>query len=549
MKSFASVLRNAGFISLLLSPFAVLCFAQSQPVPPAGTVGITSAAGVAGAAGTAGTGETRSYSAAGSQALVRVIEQQLAPLSGFKCNYSVAILSAKTGETIFQANGDQGVAPASNMKLLTTISSIATLGPDFQFTTTLARQGQDYIIIGDGDPGLGDPELVDPVTETFDQWAVALRKAGVTKICGKLIFDDSIFDRQLLHPNWPANQLGNWYAAPVSGLNLNDNCLDISVGFDNERKAQLIIVPAVADMKVEPVWLRSRSAMTQINAVWDAANELKVKISLGSRPAGPAYYTVKDPTLFFAGALRDRFSSYGITIAGPVEFRRVRLANGALPAGVQIVSQYKTPIWKAALRANRNSQNFFAECLFKRMGYGYSEKISAAPVGSWANGEAGMKAFLANQIKVSTANLNFDDGSGLSRNNRVSANTIAKLLYFVANQSWNQTFMDTLAVAGKSGTMSKRMRGTAGAGRVYAKTGYITGVSGLSGYVVNSQRQPEYIFSMLYNFSPTGKLWQVKSISDRICVELAETISAGEPATTTPCPPESDTDDVQEDTE
>ena len=155
------------------------------------------------------------------------------------------------------------------------------------------------------------------------------------------------------------------------------------------------------------------------------------------------------------------------------------------------------------------------------MDFDFSRKTSELPVGSWANGEQAVKSFLETELKISVKDLRIDDGSGLSRYNRVSAGTIAKLLYFAQQQSWNRSFMDTLAVAGQSGTLRKRLRGTPAAGRVYAKTGYIAGVSALSGYVVNNQKEPEYIFSMLYNFSPTGKLWQVKSISDRICVELA----------------------------
>jgi D-alanyl-D-alanine carboxypeptidase/D-alanyl-D-alanine-endopeptidase (penicillin-binding protein 4) len=484
-----------------------------------------------------------------AQSLENVIDQQLAPLNGSKCAFSVAILSPKTGKSIYLCNPDQAVAPASNMKLLTTISAVATLGPDFQFTTILARQGNDYIIFGDGDPGLGDPDLVSPITETFDQWAVALRKAGITQITGKVIFDDSIFDRQLCHPNWPGNQLQNWYAAPVSGLNLNDNCLDLSVGFDDARKAQLIIVPAVESLKVEPVWLKSRSAQTTINASWESLDTLKVKISLGSRTAGPVYFTVQDPTLFFANSLRGRFSSYGIKITGPVEFRKMRKPNGALPDGLTIISSYKTPIWNTVLRANRDSQNFFAEALFKRMGYRYSEKNSAIPVGSWANGQLGLKAFLEKEVQVPTENLKIDDGSGLSRYNRISAYTIAKLLYYANQQSWKSSLLDTMAVSGQKGTLRKRMRGTPAAGKVYAKTGYIAGVSALSGYVVNSQKEPEFIFSMLYNFSPSGNLWQVKSISDRICIELAKAVVDQPGINPNPNSPEPDTDDVQEDTE
>ena len=200
-------------------------------------------------------------------------------------------------------------------------------------------------------------------------WAINSEKVGVTKVWVTLFVTDSIFYRHVCHPKLAEQSVGNWYAAPVSGLNLNDNCLDLSVGFDDERRAQLIIAPAVEDMEVEPIWLRAKSAQTLISPAWESLHKLKVRVTLGSRSAGPVCFTVQDPTLFFANVLRNRFNAYGISIDGSVEFRKVRKANGDLPDELTVVGQYRTPIFCAALRANRTVRIFCAECLIKTNGF------------------------------------------------------------------------------------------------------------------------------------------------------------------------------------
>jgi D-alanyl-D-alanine carboxypeptidase/D-alanyl-D-alanine-endopeptidase (penicillin-binding protein 4) len=113
----------------------------------------------------------------------------------------------------------------------------------------------------------------------------------------------------------------------------------------------------------------------------------------------------------------------------------------------------------------------------------------------------------------------------LSKNNRITANILAKLLYFAKQQPWGEEFRSSFAVAGNDGTLRKRMRGTPASGKVYAKTGFIAGTSALSGYVLDNQNKPRVIFSMIFNFSPAGKLWQVKGIEDKICVTIAKLLA------------------------
>jgi D-alanyl-D-alanine carboxypeptidase/D-alanyl-D-alanine-endopeptidase (penicillin-binding protein 4) len=435
-------------------------------------------------------------------------------------------VSCDTGETVFEANPDSPVPPASNQKLMTTITAISTLGPEFEFTTTLARKGEDFYIIGDGDPGFGDPDLMDPVTQGVDEWAEALLKKGIKEIKGKLIFDESVFDGQYRHPKWLSKYLNHWYAAPVAGFCMNDNCLDLSVDFDKDRKAMITIVPGMENVSVSPAWIPSKGGQTFISSAWESPEKLKVRVTLGSRPAGPVNFAVNDPARFFASVVQNRFRAYGIKVPDEVEFGKIRKPFGQLPEDLVILAQSKTPIFDAVTRANRNSQNLFAECLFKRMAYQSAVNSSKPESGSWELGSKAAKTFLSQEVQTPVDRLVIDDGSGLSPYNRETAGTFTALLGYVTKQPWRDRFLDTLAVAGKSGTLKRRMRHTAAEGRVLAKTGYISNVSALSGYVVDESNQPRYIFSMLFNFSPAGRLWQVKEIEDKICVSLASCVAA-----------------------
>jgi serine-type D-Ala-D-Ala carboxypeptidase/endopeptidase (penicillin-binding protein 4) len=465
------------------------------------------------------------------QTIQQFIDAELAPLKNTKAGYGVVIMSAEDGQVIYSANGDLPLAPASNQKVLTTITALATLGPTFQFTTTLGRINGDLVIIGDGDPGFGDPELCtsQPVTNIFDRWAKALTAAGVKEIPGKIIFDDTIFDRQFTHPNWPANQANRWYTAPVAGLNLNDNCMDLSVIFGTDKKPQLVTSPTTEVFAIEPEWIPAKGPLTTIWPIWETPRNLKAKIRLGARGTGPVNITVGDPPLFFAAICRERLQAGGIKITGPIAFQPIRKSDGTLPENFKIIAQYKTPIMNNVFRANKTSQNFFAECLFKRIGYHYAKSQTSFGAGTWTTGQMATKQFLQDQLKVSIDNVFIDDGCGLSKNNRVTANIIAKLLYYARQQPWGEEFRSSLPIAGHDGTLRKRMRGTPASGRVLAKTGFITGASALSGYVMNNQNKPRIIFSMIFNNFPSGKTWHFKGIQDKICVTLAKLLACRPP--------------------
>ena len=128
---------------------------------------------------------------------------------------------------------DRPVIPASNGKLPNAAAALDHFGPRHTFKTWLALDGDDLRLIGGGDPGCGDEVIATAhhakTTTMLDEWADALNSRGVTRIKGKLYFDDGVFDDQRVSPTWSKDFLTDWYAAPVTGLTFNDNCIDVTV--------------------------------------------------------------------------------------------------------------------------------------------------------------------------------------------------------------------------------------------------------------------------------------------------------------------------------
>src|SRR5882757_3066885 len=146
--------------------------------------------------------------------------------------FSARVVDLQTGNEIYSRLPDRPMTPASNMKLFVTAAALDFLGADYRFRTYLALDGEDLWVIGTGDPATGDPRMAKAAekkpTALFDDWADALQKRGVTRIASVVYYDRAL-DEQWVHPLWNKSFLVDWYAAPVSGLNFNDNCVDIKV--------------------------------------------------------------------------------------------------------------------------------------------------------------------------------------------------------------------------------------------------------------------------------------------------------------------------------
>ncbi len=415
-------------------------------------------------------------------------------------------ITAKGPVRLFGHNAEMPLGPASNTKLLTTAATFEKYGPDASFKTTLYLSGEDLVLVGGGDPALGDATLSpeERLTAPFVAFAQQLKKANITHY-RNLVLDDRVFDQQWVHPRWPTDQRLNWYEAGVDGLNFNCNCLDwlptlgkSGVGIKLMPETRYVSVTNSAKPGKSTVISLLRPA---------TSNVFQLRGTVAANPpagADPYSVPVYDPGLWTGSVLRDVLEEEGISATG--EVRRVT-AEEKIPAGT-LVATHDTPILTTLKRANTNSINMMAECMCKRLGHDATGKP-----GSWENGTAAVEAY-AKSVGVDPAWVSLDDGSGLSNRNKVAARAFTTVLAHVAARPDGEAFIDTLARPGEDGTLLKRFKGMAVAPHVRAKTGHITGVSTLSGYIETGDAGGRrFAFSILVNkYQGNVNPWQ-----DQVC--------------------------------
>lgn len=444
----------------------------------------------------------------------------LAPVSGAKTVLGVHVVDLSDGSTIYERNATKPLIPASCMKLAVMAASIDQLGPDYSFTTVLAIRGSDLVVIGSGDPTFGDEKLADArdqeIGAAFKQWAERLKAAGVKQIPGNIVVDDFIFDLDFVAENWPKDQYQAWYEAPIGGLNFNANCVAAVVGPTKPGAAASVhLIPPNDYVRVSNAARTGNKMTVTVHRLRDS-DTLKLTGSV-SKAGQLEVVTVRDPGLFFGSVLKHAMEAEGIRIGGEVVREKVRLDSSTLPKDVHIVAIHSAPIADALRRAGSDSLGMMAEGLFKAMG------AKIAGVGSWESGQSAMHAFYR-KLGISANQVSVDDGSGLSRENRISPAAMTRILSKVhRDEKRFDLLRSSLGVSGESGTLRKRMRSGGAKGRVYGKTGTIRGVRTLAGYIHTNGDQ-WIAFAFFYNdiakpdTNPKPKM-------DRACQLLVDYVS------------------------
>lgn len=416
---------------------------------------------------------------------------------------SVLAVELRHGRTLFASRDYRPLIPASNMKLVVTAAALSRWGADHEFTTILARKGKDLVVIGSGDPGFADPAMQikynqDP-TSVFRDWAEKVKQARLTKV-SDIIVDDSIFDQQFVYPSWPKKQLNRTYTPPVAGLNLWENLASVQKhGRTSAGSLRLLIEP----------WINYHP-----KSKMPPASHRQAWIS-GGPGAGVGYAGgvnsssgVDDPAIFFGSVFRAVLEKESISVHGQVVRQRVTDIDGRLDSDIVVLAQSSTKLTDIIGRANKLSRALFAECLFKG--------LAAAPdqQGSWTGGSAAVADFLTSKVGARADQFVIDDGSGLSRRNRLSPTVLVAVLKYMHSRDDAEVFRKSLSIWGRDGTLRKRSSKSVLAGRVYAKTGYINGVRSLSGYI-RTKRGNWVAFSILMNKVTNG--WRARQLQQNIC--------------------------------
>ncbi|GAA1446659.1 D-alanyl-D-alanine carboxypeptidase/D-alanyl-D-alanine-endopeptidase [Nocardiopsis tropica] len=446
----------------------------------------------------------------------------------------VVVVDTETGEELYSRDGGEQLLPASNMKLFTAAAALEVLGADHSFGTEVAaeaapgRRGEvrDLYLVGRGDPTLS--------VEDLDAMAAEVAASGVRTVKGDLYADDTWFDSERLVDDWWPEDEPYAYSAQISALTVahgerfDTGVTEVSVTPAAEGEPADVDLGAAegyAELDNRAVTGAAGSANTLVIDRPVGTNTIAVTGSLPADAAPvTALRTVDEPAALAGHLFEEALESNGVTVKGDVGL-------GGVPDDWQdaevLADHTSVELSEILVPFMKFSNNGHAEMLVKSIGQ------ETAGAGTWDAGLAGVEDALSG-LGVDTAGLVLNDGSGLSRGNLVTADTVVGLLGQAGSAPWEETWSASLPVAGESdpfvgGTLANRMRGTAAEGVVEAKTGTMSGVSALSGYVHGPEG--ELAFSIVNNgHSGPAPI----AVQDAVAVRLAEYAGHRAPAGAAP---------------
>ena len=436
--------------------------------------------------------------------------------------WAVFVRSLDSGDVLFAHQADRLVMPASTLKIITLAVAAERLGWDYRYETRLLSAAPlvdgvlrgDLIVRGTGDPTIHtNAEDGVPV---FDVWAETLLDSGITAIDGRVIGDDDLVEDAAPGFGWSWDDLPYGYATPGGALQHRDNVVLVTVypGSVAGENAVIEVRPTTSGMqvvnRVETVFPEGETELA-LKRTPDGALEV-----LGAVPASaaPVFRTasVQNPTVFFVRALRQTLVTRGITVSGDaVDLDEVdaTVAGDAL----RVLAIHRSPpLSDIAGTLMRVSQNLYAETLLRTLDQDRRPRTADA-------GRDVMRDVLESW-GIGPSRVIVADGSGLSRYNYITARTLVDVLQRMHDDPRHAvSFRATLPVAARSGTLATRLAGTSAAGNVHAKTGSMSNVRALSGYLTSADGEALAFAVLANHFS--GPASPILTLIDRVVEELA----------------------------
>ena len=466
-----------------------------------------------------------------SRTAVRRLADSLVNARQFRnAHWGILIVHPASGDTLYSHEAAKLFMPASNQKILTTAVAFAQLGPDYRFRTTFATRTRvvegslvgDLIVIGRGDPSVSTSMRTDalaPLREIAD----SLASRGIRRISGRLVEAGDAFPGPNIGTTWEWDDLDAAYGAGVDQLMLNEGFARIVT-----RGASAAGLPASVTTSPSSYYPPVRNAAITVEAPTNAAvgadssrrpqvrvardtvtGGIVVTGSIAVGDSSVATISLRDPAFAYLSALREAFVSRGIPVDGGIG---PRLADSVLQGVNTLLVMESPPLREILPVLSKPSQNQIAEIVFRTLG------LERTGVGS---PDSGRRVVERQLLAWGAAPDGFvvQDGSGLSRHNLVSPETIIRVLDAMRRDSLFAQYEASFPVAGVDGTLERRMRGTPAEGNVRAKTGTLTGARSLSGYV--KTRDGELVmFSMLAN-NFTTSVDEITRVQDILASALA----------------------------
>lgn len=408
--------------------------------------------------------------------------------------FGIEVRDLNSNTVLYAKSADRLLIPASNMKIITASAALDILKPEYTFKTEVyvdnirngVVEGNIYL------KGYGDPLLTDE-----NLWTIArdITYRGINKITGTIVGDDSYFDNERYGQGW--GDIGpEAYNAPIGALSLNFNTFVVTVVPAGTVGAppKVFLMPPDRHLEITNRAITTAGGGARIRVV-DVPNKVNAYEVIGQVPLGGGITdvrrTVGDPTLYATGSFEAYLMSWGVSVSG-------NIAKGVVPSNARLLFTYKSPPLSQAVQAmGKFSNNFVSEQILKTMGAETTEP-GKTKIGTAEGGIRAVAGYLS-RLGVSPNSYVMADGSGLSRKNRLTPNTINTVLVHVyKNPQYFPEFLASLSIGGVDGTVGDRFKEDSLQRRFRAKTGHLTGVNALSGYLQTDSGEL-LAFSMIFN--------------------------------------------------
>jgi len=421
---------------------------------------------------------------------VQNVVQQLKQNALFQDAAVGLLVTDPQGREVASWNPDMPLLTASTMKTITTGTSLIALGPDYRYTTRIAYSGEisrgalygNLYIIGGGDPTLGSKDsIATPIDEVFACWTDAIKALGIHHINGSIVADDRFFTHEVIPDSWSWGNLNSTSGVGPSGLSFFENRLRATL-IPGLREGDNVTIrneyPFFPDMQFDnrlttgPPQSRSRTSIRN--------SDITPLIRLtGSVPAGADSTVIsgsnKFPPLSCAWQF-DRFLNRN-GVATTQNIRMVDSKLDPLAETLTLVSEWRSPRLIEIINVtNRISNNFFAETILKTLG---RERTG---VGSYDSAYVAVNRIIQ-ELGIPLRGLTMSDGSGLSRQNYVSARFFCNYYNKLKENAIFHDFLNSFPVPGKEGTLKSVIVNAPHKERLHAKSGTLANVRCYAGYV------------------------------------------------------------------
>ncbi len=425
-----------------------------------------------------------------------------------RSRWGILIQPLSSTATLYSRDAQKYFIPASNVKLLTTAAALQKLGADFRIKTSVysGENGSLYVA------GRGDPSITEAQLKSLAQ---QLKRRGVDRV-NELIGDDSYFQGSAVNPNWEWEDAQSGYGAPVNSLIFNQNAIELLLS--PQALGQPLKV-TFAEPKLANQWQIQNNSVTvaqneaefiEVGREFDRpAIRVSGQLKVGAEPE-PASVAVVNPANNFLQHFQQVLAAEGIPV------KQALVASVSRNFNQELATVESPPLAQLVRETNRESNNLYAEVLLRLLGKVTDKK----PQQQEDTDEIGLKELKTalTQLGVNPNSYILADGSGLSRHNLISPEALVQTLRFMANSPAASIYRQSLPIAGESGTLKNRLNNTPNRVILQAKTGTLSGVSALSGYIEVPDYEP-LVFSIIVNQSDLSAA-SMRSATDEIVLLL-----------------------------